>query len=151
LRPTMSVVDFPSADQMRGWRCSELEQIRRCAPEVEMRAGASWNTGFTEAGDPQAYLIGPAPDYDCLLAVSRIGRLYVVEDGNGLVLGEGTRLEWLVERARRLLQRKKAGLIARVTIAWYAAREAFEEKIEPMLAEPVELLTHFAPQLAAFV
>jgi hypothetical protein len=40
--------------------------------------------------------------------------------------------------------------VARVAVAWYAVREAFEEKIEPMLAEPVELLTHVAPQLAAF-
>jgi hypothetical protein len=146
----MSVVDFPVLGPGRGWCSAELDQVRLCAAEAEAGAGASWETGFTEAGDPQAYLIGPAPDHDCILTVSRLGRLYVMEDGNGLVLGEGTRLDRLAEQARRLLRRKRAGLVARVAVAWYAVREAFEEKIEPMLGEPVELLTHVAPQLAAF-
>lgn len=146
----MSVVDFHARDQGRGWRPAELEQLRLCVPEAEAGAGASWETGATEAGDPQAYLIGPGPEYDCILTVSRLGRLYVIEDGNGQVLGESTCLDRLAEQARRLFGCKKGGLVARVTVAWYAARETFEEKIEPMLAEPVELLTHVAPQLAAF-
>jgi hypothetical protein len=34
-------------------------------------------------------------------------------------------------------------------VAWAALREAFEEKTEAVMAEPIELLTHIAPQLAA--
>jgi hypothetical protein len=39
--------------------------------------------------------------------------------------------------------------VARIAIAWCAAREFFEEKTETIMAEPIELLTHVAPQLVA--
>ena len=55
----------------------------------------------------------------------------------------------LVEQARAALRRKKAAIAARIAVTWCAVREFFEEKVEPVLAEPVEVLTHFAPQLAA--
>jgi hypothetical protein len=38
---------------------------------------------------------------------------------------------------------------ARVSVAWYALREIFEEKTEAMAGEPMDILTHIAPQLAA--
>jgi hypothetical protein len=38
-----------------------------------------------------------------------------------------------------------------VAVAWFAVREAFEEKIEPAMAEPMEMLSLIAPQLAALV
>lgn len=145
----MSVLEFPARNQGQGWRPAELQQVQRCT-EAEAPAGAVWETGVTEAGDPQAYLIGPAPDHDCILALSRLSRRYVMEDGNGQILAEGTRLDRLAAYARRVLRSKKAGLVARTSVAWYAARATFEEKIKPILAEPVELLTHAAPQFAAF-
>ena len=37
---------------------------------------------------------------------------------------------------------------ARIAVAWCALREAVEEKTEAMMAEPMEILTHLAPQLA---
>jgi hypothetical protein len=42
-------------------------------------------------------------------------------------------------------------IIARVAVVWCALREAFEEKTEEIMTEPIELLTHIAPQLAALV
>jgi hypothetical protein len=34
------------------------------------------------------FLVGPPPDYDCITSISRLGRLYVIEDGAGRVLFE---------------------------------------------------------------
>ena len=55
----------------------------------------------------------------------------------------------LAEHARAALRRCKASLVARVAVAWTALREAVEEKTEVMMAEPIEILTHIAPQLVA--
>jgi hypothetical protein len=55
----------------------------------------------------------------------------------------------LAEQAATALQRRKSALVARIAVAWCALREAFEEKTEAMMAEPMELLAHVAPQLAA--
>ena len=40
-------------------------------------------------------------------------------------------------------------MVARIALAWCAAREFFEEKLEPLIAESVEVVFHVAPQLAA--
>jgi hypothetical protein len=55
----------------------------------------------------------------------------------------------LAEQAIAVLRRKKTAIVARVAVAWCALRDAIEEKTEAMMAEPFELLTHIAPQLAA--
>jgi hypothetical protein len=55
----------------------------------------------------------------------------------------------LTEQATAALRRRKSAIIARVAVAWCALREAFEEKTEAIMAEPIELLTHIAPQLVA--
>ena len=58
------------------WQSSELDKIRRTfAGELASGTASEWQTGATEAGDPQFYLLGPLPDRDCLLSVSRLGRL----------------------------------------------------------------------------
>ena len=44
--------------------------------------------GMTEVGDPQFYLLGRPPHDECILCISRLGRLYVLEDGHGQVLFE---------------------------------------------------------------
>ena len=50
--------------------------------------------------------------------------------------------------ARPELRRRKAELIVRLTVCWCAMREFFEEKVEPMMAEPMEIVSHFAPHFA---
>jgi hypothetical protein len=146
----MTVMEFPRALASNGWQQDELQQVMgACAGPVASGDASDWSVGATERGDPQFYLVGSAPDYDCILSVSRLGRLYVMEDGSGNVLLEHNSLLILAEQARSYLQRRKAALVARLAALWCAVREAFEEKLEPMLAEPAELLTHVAPQLAA--
>jgi hypothetical protein len=55
----------------------------------------------------------------------------------------------LAEQARNALRKSRAQIVARVTLLWCALRELFEERIEPIVGESEDLLTHFVPQLAA--
>ena len=148
----MNVVKFPpvAIQATDGWRSAELQQFLAMS-SVAIAAGeaSGWDVGVTERGDPQVFLVGPPPDYDCILSISRLGRLYVIEDGAGRVLFEHDNPMLLTEQATAALRRRKTAIIARVTVAWCALREAFEEKTEAMMAEPMELLSHIAPQLAA--
>jgi hypothetical protein len=148
----MKVVPFvPRRSVEAGpWQSAELEQIvAACATSIAQGEVSGWETGATETGDPQVYLLGPAPDHDCILCVSRFGRLYILEDGNGRILLEHDALGILTEQVRAMVQRRKSALALKVLAAWLAIKETFEERIEPALAEPVEVLSHVAPQLAA--
>jgi hypothetical protein len=149
----MNVVEFPQAERCpRGWQASEVNAVvGACAGSIAAGDASGYETGSTELGDPQLYVIGPAPDYDCILCISRLGRLYVLEDGAGTVLFEHDSLTLLAQEVRVALRRRKADIVARMAVLWCGVREFFEEKVEPMLAEPVEVLTHVAPQLAALV
>ena len=132
------------------WQSAEMNaMLAACGDALDKGAATTWHVGSTEAGDPQLYLLGPAPDHDCILCVSRLGRLYVLEDGHGRVLFEHDAMSMLAEQVRSTLRRHKTAIAARIMVAWVAAREVFEERIEPVMAEPVELLTHIAPRLAA--
>jgi hypothetical protein len=73
----------------------------------------------------------------------------VLEDGAGRILSEHHRLAELVRQVRWILARRKSQVVTRVTVFWAAMRELFEEKLEPMVVEGEELLTHLVPQLAA--
>ncbi|BAT59986.1 hypothetical protein GJW-30_1_02521 [Variibacter gotjawalensis] len=121
------------------------------APATASGIVASLEFGETELGEPQAYFVGMAPDHDCVLCVSRVAGRYIVEDGAGQVVADKVGLRTLGESASRALRAGKAGMIAQVAGLWYAAREFFEEKVEPVMAEATEVATHFAPQLAALV
>jgi hypothetical protein len=148
----MNVVKFrPVAMQAsEGWQSAELQQFLAVSSGAIAAGEASgWDVGVTERGDPQVFLVGPPPDYDCILSISRLGRLYVIEDGAGRVLFEHDNPMLLAEQAAAALRRRKSAIIARVAVAWCVLREAFEEKTEEIMAEPIELLTHIAPQLAA--
>jgi hypothetical protein len=148
----MNVVKFPSpADRVAaGWPSAELRRvIDVCSESIASGAASGWEIGKTDNGDPQIYLLGPPPDYDCILSISRLGPLYVIEDGNGRVLFEHNDPLLLAEQTAELLRRGKAAISARIAVAWCVLREAIEEKTEAMLAEPLELLTHLAPQMAA--
>ena len=133
-----------------GWQHDELQQIvAACSGSVSVGEASGWEIGVTENGDPQVYLIGPPPNYDCILCISRVGRYYVIEDGSGRVLLEHDGAMLLAEQALAALRRRKAALLAQVAVAWHAFREAFEEKTEALTAEPMEVLVHLAPQFAA--
>jgi hypothetical protein len=144
----MTVTKFPQPP--REWMASELQTVvGSCSAALASGAATAWEIGSTERGDPQLYLLGPGPDHECILCLSRLGRLYVLEDGSGRILFEHGSLALLAEEVRSVLCRKKSAIVARLTIMWCGIREFFEEKVEPVLAEPVEILAHVAPQFAA--
>jgi hypothetical protein len=126
-----TVVNFPERSERLpdGWRNDELQQIvSACSRSLSVGEASGWEIGTTESGDPQVYLIGPPPGYDCILCISRVGRHYVIEDGQGRVLLEHDSPMLLAEQALAALRRRKAALLAQVAVAWHAFREAFEEK-----------------------
>jgi hypothetical protein len=147
----MNVVKFPRSEDRAAtsWAAELRHVIDACSEPIASGAASGWEMGKTDNGDPQIYLLGPPPDHDCILCISRLGPLYVIEDGNGRVLFEHNDPLLLAEQTAELLRRGKAAIAARIAVAWCALREAIEEKTEAMLAEPLELLTHLAPQMAA--
>ena len=148
----MTVVTFPRAAQRGSWQPTELQQfVSMSSDAIAVGEASTWYVGVTERNDPQFFLIGPPPEHDCILAISRLGRLYVIEDGAGHVLFESNNPTLLAEQAVAALRRRKMAIVARVAVAWGALREFFEEKTEAVLGEDIELITHFAPQLASLV
>jgi hypothetical protein len=148
----MTIIAFPSGGRPRAgrWCPAELNQfVASLAPNFQNGEASGWDVGATEAGDPQFYLLGPAPDHECMLCVSRLGSLYVLEDGAGQVLLEHDSLLALAETMKTVLRTRKAKFVSRVALIWCAIREACAEKFEAMVGESEELLIHFAPQLAA--
>ncbi|HET7679505.1 MAG TPA: hypothetical protein VFK79_05155 [Xanthobacteraceae bacterium] len=147
----MTVLDFnPPAKMPAGWQFSEVQKLLSgCDASIASGEVSGWEIGTTETGDPQLYLLGSAPDYDCILCVSRLGRLYVLEDGNGKILFEHRNLMLLSQQVRAAMSRKKMMIVAKAAILWATVRQTVEEKIEPMLAEPLEIATHLGPQIAA--
>ena len=147
----MTVIAFqPKVLQLDGpWRTGELNTIvERLAPESSRGGAWRWDVGITDIGDPQFYLLGPPHD-ECILCISRLGRLYVLEDGHGQLLFEHNSLLALAEQARVVLQKKKTQIVARVALVWCAVRETIEEKLDAVVVEGEELLAHCVPQLAA--
>ena len=144
----MSVVEFPRHDPLSGaWSPDELQQLIAL-----FRAdGTSYAVGATERGEPQFYLLGPAPEHDCVLCVSRLAPGYVLQDGAGRLIGETPSLDRFAVEAARAAMRSGRSFIARATLAWCTIRLAIEEKLEPVLEESQELLVRFAPQVAALV
>jgi hypothetical protein len=148
----MTIVLFPRdlKGVPQGWRDFELQQVTAaCAEVFGPGHSAHWDVGMTECGDPQLYVVGSGPDEDCVLCISRVGHRYVLEDGRGRVLFENDDMARLAGQTLAALRRQKAVLVARVAVCWCAVREFFEEKIEPAMAEPLDVLAHIAPQWAA--
>ena len=147
----MTVIAFqPKVLQLDGpWRTGEINMIvERLAPESSRGGARRWDVGITDIGDPQFYLLGHPHD-ECILCISRLGRLYVLEDGHGQLLFEHNSLLALAEQARVVLQKKKTQIVARVALVWCAVRETIEEKLDAVVVEGEELLAHCVPQLAA--
>src|SRR5258705_13704466 len=89
----MSVVAFERKPCAGLWSDTELNTMV-AAFNVALASGdgRGWETGATETGDAQFYLLGPLPDQACELCVSRIGGRYILEDGAGRLLFEHTSL-----------------------------------------------------------
>ena len=150
----MNVVPFPRRDgDIAGlWQRFEMQRVADACAEPLSRGDVSgWEAGVTEAGDPQLYLLGPPPERECLVCLSRLGRVYVLEDGQGRILFEHDAIDVLAEQVRGALRRKRAAIVARIAVAWIAVREVFEEKVEPALAEPIEMFSLMAPQFSGLV
>lgn len=145
----MSVVAFERTQETGIWSERELNTI--CAAlqaALAPSTGREWETGTTERGDAQFYLLGPLPDQACELCVSRIGARYVLEDGSGRLLFEHRNLDLVALHARAAVP-STSWLMVRAIMLWCAIRSAVYEKLE-LIAEGEELLVQLAPQLAAF-
>ena len=149
----MTVVPFvPRRLPAGSWAKAELEpMLDACAEPMTRGDVGGWETGLTETGDPQLYLLGPAPAHDCMLCISRLGGRYVLEDGQGRVLFEHDAIMPIAEQVQAAITRKRPAMVARLVAGWVAVKAAFEERVEPILAEPIELFAHVGPQLAALV
>lgn len=146
----MSVVAFERKQVAGGWSERELATlVTALNVALAPATGREWETGMTEAGDAQFYLLGPRPDQACELCVSRIGARYILEDGSGRLLFEHRNLDLVMLHAKAAVP-TTSWLMVRILVLWCAIRSAVHEKVELMLVETEELLVHVAPQLAAF-
>ena len=144
----MSVIGFPGRQATStGWRADELQRLVALVPD----GGCSWQAGKTERGEPQFYVLGPTPELDCMLCVSRLAQGYVLEDGAGRLIGEAPALDRFAVEAARAAIRGGRSFMARMLVGWCALRLTVEEKLEPVLEQSEEMLVRFAPQLVAFV
>ena len=144
----MSVVAFERKQNGGEWSEKELSTLvaALCAAPG---TGREWETGMTERGDAQFYLLGPLPDQACELCVSRIGGRYILEDGSGRLLFEHRNLEFVALHAKAAVP-STSWLMVRTITLWCAIRNTIHEKVEPLLVEGEELFVQFVPQLAAF-
>ena len=144
----MSVVAFERKQDSGEWSEKELSTLV-AAFGAASRTGREWETGMTEQGDAQFYLLGPLPDQACELCVSRIGGRYILEDGLGRLLFEHRNLELVGLHAKAAIP-STSWLMVRAITLWCAIRNTIHEKVEPLLVEGEELFVQFVPQLAAF-
>ena len=144
----MSVVAFERKQNGGEWSEKELSTLvaALCAAPG---TGREWETGMTERGDAQFYLLGPLPDQACEVCVSRIGGRYILEDGSGRLLFEHRNLEFVALHAKAAVP-STSWLLVRAITLWCAIRNTLHEKVEPLLVEGEELFVQFVPQLAAF-
>jgi hypothetical protein len=144
----MTVIAFERRSIAGAWSEAELKVIAGALGGL--RPG-EWETGLTEAGDPQLYLFGPGPGQPCELCVSRLGGRYILEDGAGRLLFEHRSLPLLAMHARGALRITRWSLVGRIVVVWCTIRDVIHDRIEPLLGESEELLACLTPQFAAFV
>ena len=143
----MTVVLFERKLIAGPWSDAELNVV---AGALGGLCDGDWDTGLTETGDAQLYLLGPRPDQACELCVSRVGGRYILEDGTGRLLFEHCSLPLVAMHARSALRITCWSLVGRIVVVWCTIRDVIHDRIEPLLGESEELLVHLAPQLAAF-
>ena len=144
----MTVVLFERKLIAGPWSDAELNVV---AGALGGLCDGDWDTGLTETGDAQLYLLGPRPDQACELCVSRVGGRYILEDGTGRLLFEHCRLPLVAMHARSALRITRWSLVGRVVVVWCTIRAAIHDRVEPLLGESEELLAQLTPQLTAFV
>jgi hypothetical protein len=144
----MNVVAFERKQDNREWSEKELNVLIAALGTMAPRTGRSWETGMTEHGDAQFYLLGPLPEQSCEICISRIGKRYILEDGLGRLLFEHRNLELVTLHAKAAVP-STSWLMVRAITLWCAIRNTIHEKIEPLLVEGEELFVQFVPQLAA--
>ena len=146
----MSVVAFERKQYSGEWSEKELDTlVAGLGAAMAPGTGREWETGMTEKGDAQFYLLGALPEQVCELCVSRVGGRYILEDGSGRLLFEHRSLELVALHAKAAVP-STSWLMVRAITLWCAVRSAFHEKFEPLLVEGEELFVQFVPQLAAF-
>jgi hypothetical protein len=145
----MNVIAFERKQIQGAWSEAELNIIAGTLNVA--RNGRDWDTGLTENGDAQLYLLGPGPEQACELCVSRIGGRYILEDGAGRLLFEHGSLPLVALHARSALRATRWWVVARIVLLWCTIRDVIHDRIEPLLTESEELLVDLTPQLAAFV
>jgi hypothetical protein len=144
----MTVIAFESKSAT--WRKSELADLLDAfAPVFAQKAASGWETASTEHGHPQFYLLGPKPDQECILCISRIGHAYIVNDGEGHHLVDLNDLGALAAQVQNLFKQGTARMLAKLIVVWCGAKQVLHDKLDPVVAESEELLSHFVPQLAA--
>ena len=147
----MSVLTFQRKQDGELWSEAELHTLSAALnAALGLEAGREWETGMTENGDPQFYLLGPLPDQACQLCVSRIGRRYILEDGAGRLLFEHQSLPLVALHAKAAVSSRRWSLVARIALLWCTVRHTIHDKVEPLLIETEEIFFHLAPKLAAF-
>jgi hypothetical protein len=149
----LNVVAFHAPERPLCWRQDELQQLVALHSACEQkRNGCAWSVGHTDLGDPQFYMTSEGPELDCIMCVTRVGRLYVLEDGAGSVVAEDARLDQVARAASKMLSRRRPlSFVARSLVGLCAVRAVLDQKAEFMIAESMEHVARFAPQLAAFV
>jgi hypothetical protein len=146
----MSVVAFERRQDAAVWTETELNTIvGALQAAIAPATGRTWETGATENGDVQFYLLGPRPEEACELCLSRIGGRYILEDGSGRLLFEHRNLDLVALHAKAAVA-STPWLMVRAVMLWFAIRNSIQEKFEPILVEGEEFLVQVAPQLAAF-
>jgi len=146
----MSVLAFERKQDTGEWSEGELGAIiAALSAAITPATGRSWETGKTEHGDVQFYLLGARPEQACELCLSRLDGRYILEDGSGRLLFEHRNLDLVALHAKAAVPRTH-WLMVRVIALWCAVRSAFHEKVEPLLVEGEELAVQIVPQLAAF-
>ena len=144
----MTVVLFERKLIAGPWSDAELNVV---AGALGGLCNGDWDTGLTETGDAQLYLLGPRPDQACELCVSRVGGRYILEDGTGRLLFEHCSLPLVAMHARSALRITRWSLVGRIVVVWCTIRAAIHDRVEPLLGESEELLAQLTPQLTAFV
>src|SRR5260370_42646748 len=102
--------------------------------------GRGWETGMTETGAAQFYLLGPLPDQAWELCVSRVGGRYILEDGCGRLLFEHKSLPRVALHAKAVVHITRWPLVARALLLWCTVRHMIHDKVEPLLAESEEMV-----------
>ena len=147
----MNVLAFERKLSGEVWSEAELDTLLAALNSaLASEGGRGWESGKTESGDPQFYLLGPHPDQACELCVSRIGARYILEDGAGRLLFEHPSLPLVAMHAKAAVSSRQWSAVARIVLLWFTVRQTFHDEVEALLIESEEMLVHLAPNLAAF-